>query len=175
MEKNQVLEIIKARRSVRSFRAKPVEEWKEKALLDAAMAAPSAGNIQARFFYVVKNQGIKDKLTRVALNQGFISEAPLVFVACSDSEMSAMGYGARGASLYAIQDVTASVENILIAATALDLGSCWVGAFNEDSVSEILGIPENLRPIAIVPVGYPDEKPLPRQRRRVNEVSRVLE
>lgn len=175
MEKNQVLEVIRTRRSVRSFESKQVEGPKVKFLLDAAMAAPSAGNAQARFFYIVKNRDVKDELTRAALDQGFISEAPLVFVVCSDSEASSMAYGGRGASLYAIQDATASVENILIAATALGLGSCWVGAFKEGSVREILKIPKNLRPIAIVPIGYPDEKPMPTSRKSAGEVSRVLE
>ena len=103
------------------------------------------------------------ELARAAFNQHFIAVAPLVAVACLDRRIAAR-YGDRGVNLYSIRDVAASVENMLLTAHELGLGSVWVGAFNEYDVAEILELPDNLRPVAIVPIGYPARTPgaLPR-------------
>lgn len=159
MSSENVLTCIFERRSIRSFLPKKIEDWKENELLKAANAAPSAGNSQARFFYLVKKTETKNDLARAAYGQYFIEEASIILVVCSDCPKSGSRYGRRGETLYAIQDATASIQNILLAAHALDLGSCWVGAFDEEEVREILSIPKNLRPIAILPVGYPNEQP----------------
>ena len=169
-----ILQCISGRRSIRSFLSNKVEDWKEKKLLEAANAAPSAGNAQSRFFYLVKNTGLRERLSQAAYGQGSIGEAPLVFVVCSDSVRSASRYGERGETLYAIQDATASIQNILLAAHAMGLGSCWVGAFDEEGARDILSIPDTLRPIALIPVGYPNEKPRKSTRRLLTEVSKII-
>ena len=99
-----------------------------------------------------------------ALEQEPIEEAPLSLVVCADQDRSAQRYGERGRELYCILDAAASVENILLAAHALGLGACWVGAFNDQLVSRILKLPEHLRPVAIIPIGYSDENPEPLER-----------
>jgi nitroreductase len=88
----------------------------------------------------------------------FIKEAPVVIVVCSDLDRIKLRYGERGEKLYSIQDTAASIMIILLAAQALGLGTCWVGAFDEERIKEILELPRNLRPLAIIPVGYPKER-----------------
>ncbi|MEE8484714.1 MAG: nitroreductase family protein [Nitrospinota bacterium] len=153
-------EAIKNRRSIRRFLKKEIPPDAVDALKDALIWAPSAGNLQSRHFYFVFNQDKKESIVRAALGQRFIAEAPLCVVACADYSIE-KDYGKRGTELYMLQDVAASVQNFMLLAHGKGLGCAWVGAFNEEEVSEILGIPDNLRPVAIVPVGYPDEKPAP--------------
>ena len=158
-----LLEIIKDRRSIRKFQKKEVPKEIIDELIEALIWAPSAGNLQSRKFYFVFNQEIKEKLVKAALEQDFIAQAPLVIVGCTDDRIS-IRYGERGKNLYSVCDVATSIQNLMLLAAEKGLGTCWVGAFDEKEVSKILNLPENLRPIAIIPVGYPAEKPkaLPR-------------
>lgn len=157
------LKLLFERVSIRKFKSLDVEEEKIRKILEAGNAAPSAGNLQARDFIVVRNEKTKFDLAKASLNQMFIHEAPVVVVVCANYPRSMRVYGSRG-KLYAEQDATAAVENILLAVTALGLGAVWVGAFDEKRVSEILKLPENVRPMAIIPIGYPAEKPERRSR-----------
>lgn len=101
---------------------------------------------------------IKNKLAETALGQNFIGRAPLVAVGCTDDKIN-WRYGERGENLYSICDVATSIQNMMLLAHEQNLGSAWIGAFDEKEVRKILNLPGNLRPIAIVPVGYPAEKP----------------
>ena len=165
-----VFEAIKGRRSIRAFKNLDIPEETIERLIDAARWAPSAGNIQPWEFIIVRNPETKRKLAEAALNQTFIEEAPVVIVVCADHERSSRGYGSRGATLYCIQDTAAAIQNIHLAATALKLGTCWIGAFREEPVKKTLGIPDGLRPVAIIPVGHPAEQPRPRPRRPLSEI-----
>jgi nitroreductase len=151
---DNVLKIIKERRSIRSFEKKDISEEVIEKLIDALIWAPSAGNLQARKFYFVKDDKTKKNLAVASLNQNFIAEAPLVIIGCTDRGIEKR-YGDRGVHLYSIQDVACSIMNMMLAAWENGLGSVWVGAFRESDVFEMLDIPRNLRPVAIVPVGYP--------------------
>lgn len=153
-----ILEIIKKRRSIRAFEKKEIPKEILEKLIEAIIWAPSAGNLQSRKFYFVFNQEIKEKLAIAALGQSFIAKAPLVIVGCTNDEIS-WRYGERGKKLYSICDVSASIQNMMLLAREEGLGTCWVGAFDEREVAKILNLPKNLHPIAIVPVGYPAEKP----------------
>jgi len=166
----ELFEAIKARRSIRAFTGEEVSEEIVRKLIDAARWAPSAGNIQPWEFVVVRKLEVKRMLAEAALNQTFIEEAPVVIVVCADQNRSGRGYGSRGANLYCLQDTAAATQNLLLAATALGLGACWVGAFYEEKVSKALKIPSGVRPVAIVPVGYPAEKASPRPRRPLSEI-----
>jgi nitroreductase len=166
----EVLEAIKGRRSVRSFTNQPVSEEEVKTLIDAARNAPSAGNIQPWEFIIVKKAEIKHKLAVAALDQTFIEEAPVVIVVCADTDASRSGYGSRGAALYCLQDTAAATQNILLTAHSMELGTCWVGAFKEEDVKEALGIPDDVRPIAIIPVGHGTGNPLRHPKRALNEI-----
>ncbi|MCX9012699.1 MAG: nitroreductase family protein [Candidatus Methanoperedens sp.] len=154
----ECMEAIRGRRSVRRFKDTPVEKEMIEELLGAAQMAPSAGNLQARDFVVVTNKVTKQKLARAALDQSFIDRAPAAIVAVANTERSSRIYRQRG-ELYAVQDATAGVMNLLLAAYSMGLATCWVGAFDEYAVSELLGLPQRTTPVAIIPVGYPDEKP----------------
>lgn len=155
-----ILKIIKERRSIRGFQKKEIPREVINKLIEALIWAPSAGNLQSRKFYFIFNSGTKEKLAKAALDQNFIAEAPLVVVGCTNDGIS-WRYGERGKKLYSICDVSASIQNMVLVTHKEGLGSCWVGAFNEKEVTKILDLPENLHPIAIVPLGYPAEKPSP--------------
>ena len=165
----ELFEVIKERRSVRAFLDSPVEEEKIGKLLDAARWAPSAGNVQPWEFIVVKKEDTRKKLANAALGQRFIAQAPVVIVACANPERSKRRYGYRG-EFYSQLDTAAAVQNLLLAAHSLGLASCWVGAFNEDEVKELLKIPEHVKVIAILPIGYPAEKPSPPHRFEINQI-----
>ena len=167
-----ILTAIKGRRSVRSFKDLPIETPLVETLKDALIWAPSAGNLQSRCFYFVFNEDVKKRLVRAALGQRFISDAHMVVVGCADLGIEDR-YGRRGKELYCIEDVALSIENMMLAAFSLGLGAVWVGAFDEDGVAECLGLPRNLRPVAIVPVGYPLRIPPPPG--RVSKEKAVIE
>jgi len=154
----EILDIIKSRRSIRSFQKKSIPEEIIDKLIETLIWAPSAGNLQSRKFYFVFNQEIKEKLVEAALDQDFISDAHLVIVGCTDEKIS-LRYGERGKNLYSICEVSASIQNMMLMAEEEGLATCWVGAFDEKEVAKILDLPGNLSPIAIVPVGYPAKKP----------------
>lgn len=151
-----LLEAIKGRRSIRKFCNKPVPEEMLARIIEAAKAAPSAGNLQARDFFVVQDDAIRQKLVKAAKGQKFISQAPVAIVVCTNSQ-EIDSYGERGINLYSIQDSAASIQNMLLVVHSLGLGACWVGAFDERPVTLALGLPEHLRPVAIIPIGWPDQ------------------
>jgi nitroreductase len=163
-----VFEAIKERRSTGAYTDEKVSEEDIERLIEAARWAPSAGNIQPWAFVVVKDVETKQKLSDAALNQTFIQKAPVVIVVCADVIRSSRGYGSRGVHLYSLQDTAAATENILLAAQELGLATCWVGAFRENEVAKAVNASRNLRPVAIVPVGHPAERPVAPQKRSIN-------
>ena len=165
-----LFEAIKSRRSIRAYTRENVSKEEVEKLIDAARWAPSAGNIQPWEFVVVRDVGIKQKLAVAALDQTFIEEAPVVIVVCADEAQSGGGYGSRGVTLYCIQDTAAATQNILLGAHALGLSTCWIGAFQEELVKRALNTPQNIRPVAIIPVGYAAEKPEAPTRRSLKEI-----
>lgn len=165
-----VFEAIKKRRSVRAFTNEPVSAKEVMKLIDAARWAPSAGNIQPWEFVVVRDPEIKRGLSAAALDQTFIEEAPVVIVVCANQLRSSRGYGSRGVNLYCLQDTAAATQNMLLTAHALGLATCWVGAFQEKEARKVLNIPSGVRPVAIIPVGHPAEKPMARSRRPLSEI-----
>jgi nitroreductase len=165
-----VLEAIKGRRSIRAFKSQNVPDEIVEKLIEAARWAPSAGNIQPWEFIIVRKPEIKRQLAEAALNQTFIEEAPVVIVVCANENRSSQCYGMRGKTLYCIQDTAAAIQNIHLTAYSLGLGTCWIGAFREEEARQILKIPQGVRPVAIIPVGYPAESPQPRSRRNINQI-----
>ena len=163
------IEAINKRRSIRKFKNTEIGKENIDILLNAAQAAPSAGNIQGRDFIIVTDRTIKRELVVAAHNQHFIASAPIIIVAVANIKRSSSRYGSRG-ELFAIQDATASVMNIMLAATNIGLGTCWIGAFDEDIVRDILNIPMGERPVAMVPIGYPDEDPVMPQRMDIGQI-----
>jgi len=148
-----ILKIIKERRSIRKFQAKPLSQEGIDKLIEALIWAPSAGNLQSRKFYFVFNQEIKEKLVEAAFDQDFISDAPLVIVGCTDEKIS-LRYGERGKNLYSICDIALSIQNLMLLAHSEGLGSVWVGTFDEKEVAKILNLP--LDPIIVRKLPMPD-------------------
>ncbi len=166
----ELFEAIRNRRSIRAFERREVSEEQINGLIDLARHAPSAGNIQPWEFIIVRSLEIKQRLSTAALNQTFIEEAPVVIVVCANETRSERGYGSRGINLYCIQDTAAAIENMLLAACAMGLGTCWVGAFREEMVRKSLNTPSHFRPVAIIAIGYPSENPPKRGRRSMKEI-----
>ena len=147
-------ELFKKRRSVRGYKDVLVEEEKLKEILAAAESAPSAGGLKAREILMVKDKETREALAGAALGQDFVAEASVVLIFCAMPEHSARKYGQRGRELYAVQDATIAASFAWLEAINLGLSSCWVGAFDEEAVKQVLKLNESLRPIAILPIGY---------------------
>jgi nitroreductase len=163
-------EVVDRRYSVRSFQNAPVVAARLQPVLDATNKAPSAGNLQAVEIVVVRNANKKKQLARAALEQWFIEQAPVVLVFLANPDRNCAKYGMRGAELYSLQDTTIACTYAQLAATATGLGTCWVGAFNEDAVRQIVGAPVAWRPVAILPIGVPADAARPRERRELRDL-----
>jgi len=146
-----VFEAIRKRRSVRGFLDKSIEDEKLSAVLEAGRLAPSAKNRQEWRFVVVKNREVRREVAEAANGQNFVGEAPVVIVACGVTDGYVMSCGQPS---YPI-DVAIALDHISLAAVELGLGTCWIGAFNENRVKKILGIPEEIRVVELMPIGYP--------------------
>jgi nitroreductase len=168
-----VMNCIRGRRSVRGFKRTEIPPEVLDPLIDALRWAPSAGNLQSRRFYFVTDPDMRRELARAAERQTFVARAPLVVVACADHRIE-REYEERGVELYCLMDVAASLQNLMLVAHAHGLATCWIGALDEDAVRDLLGLPEHLRPVSLVPVGYPTEHPTPPRRHRRQDVAILL-
>jgi nitroreductase len=160
---------IRNRHSVRSFSDKVPPKKIIDEIIEYANLAPSAGNLQARDFITIDDHNTKEKLSDAALDQEFIVQAPIIIVVCANLKRIS-SYGNRGRELYCIQDVSAAVEHILLLAVDNGLDACWVGAFDEKTVSKILDLPSYVRPIAIIPIGYSNQQKTSTPRIDINEL-----
>ncbi|MEM2972417.1 MAG: nitroreductase family protein [Candidatus Bathyarchaeia archaeon] len=154
-------EVVEKRRSIRKFKPKPIPTENLKKILEAGRLAPSAGNRQPWHFIVVRNPETKRALSVAANNQRFIADADTIIIALGNPEVNKKWYR---------QDTMIAVEHMVLAATALGYGTCWIGAFNEEEVKKILKVPEGLAVIALLPIGVADEKPPPRPRKAFKEI-----
>ncbi|HHY47334.1 MAG TPA: nitroreductase family protein [Firmicutes bacterium] len=152
-----MLDLIKSRRSIRSYTSEDVSQDAVRMMLEAAMAAPSANDARPWEFVVVRDAGLRKRLARVHPWADMAASAPVVIVVLGDES-----------SNHWVEDTSAATENILLQAAACGLGAVWVGIYPttryEDAVREILGIPRNRRVLCIIPVGWPAEKKGPRSR-----------
>jgi nitroreductase len=155
--KMNVFEAIATRRTIRKFTSQDIPMEILGVILDAGRYAPSAGNLQNWKFVIVKNKENRAKVAEAAMQQMWIAEAPVILVVCAEIEKVRMYYGIRGERLYAIQNCSAAIQNMILTAHALGLASAWVGAFDETMLRRAVNIPEDIRPQAIIPIGYPDE------------------
>ena len=161
-----VFTAISQRSSVRAYKSADVEEDKLKKILEAARLSPSASNRQEWKFIIVKNKETKKKLAKAAFGQSFIGEAPVVIVACGTESGSVMACG----QLTHTVDVSIACAYMILQAYELGLGTCWIGAFREDEIKKILKIPERVRAVAMTPLGYPDEVPSKKSRKRLDQI-----
>ena len=148
-----IYEAVANRKSVRAFQDKDVPEEIISRLLEAGRLAPSASNRQEWRFIVVRNSTTRERLSEAAMGQKFVGEAPVVIACCAETDGHVM---ACGQACYPI-DVAIAVDHITLCATSEGLGTCWIGAFDEGKVKEILGIPPQIRVVGLLPIGYPKD------------------
>ena len=146
-----VMDAIRTRKSVRAYLDRPVEDEKLRAVLDAGRLAPSASNRQEWRFVIVREPEMRKRLAAVAGGQSFVGETPVLIVACAETDNHIMKCGQLS---YPI-DVAIALDHIALAAVELGLGTCWIGLFDEKKVKELLGIPEPVRVVELMPLGYP--------------------
>lgn len=196
----EVLEAIRKRRSIRRFEDRPVPEEQVREVLEAARLAPSASNLQTWKFKVVTDPRLRKLLREAAFDQKFVERAPVVIVACADFsafgerskrtlELVRSGAVRPGVEMIlrflrregdtgmeernlisACINVSIAVQNMVLAATSLGLGTCWVRAFDPQKVAEILSLPPECTPLILLPLGYPREDPEPRSRKTLEEI-----
>ena len=142
----ETFEAIRRRKSVRKYQQKPIEKEKLLKILEAARLAPSAKNLQPWHFVVVTDQKVREEIARGTIYARFIKDAPVLIVGCGDPR----------SKFYQI-DVAIALQNLVLAATDLGFGTCWIGDFREEKVKRLLGIPDRLRVVALVTVGYEKE------------------
>ncbi|HUM81991.1 MAG TPA: nitroreductase family protein [Methanothrix sp.] len=162
----ELMQVIRARRSIRSYLDRPVEEEKLLAVLEAGRLAPSARNMQDWRFIVVSDPATRQRLAEAARDQQFVAQAPLVIAACGTSDLVMT----CGQPAYAI-DVAIALDHMTLAAASLGLGSCWIGAFYEDRVKQILAVPPEVRVVALLPLGYPADMPAPRPKKSLEDIA----
>ncbi len=162
----EFFETVEKRQSVRAFAAAPVPDEKLQAILKAVNRAPSAGNFQSFEIFLIDSPEKGEALTRATYGQDFVAQAPLSLVFCANP--SRCSYEPK--SLYALEDASVACAFATLAVTAVGLASVWVGAFKPDAVLEVLGSPKGLVPVAILPIGYPNETPECTTRRPLEEL-----
>ncbi|MCL2213498.1 MAG: nitroreductase family protein [Oscillospiraceae bacterium] len=163
------LNLAQARRSVREYTDAPVSDAHLATILEAAKVTPSSGNTQPWHIFAIRSPELRAEIVAASSTQAFIATSPVLLVICADIPRNTQRYGERGQHLYCLQDTAALIQNILLQATELGLGTCWIGAFKEEEVSRILRLPDEMRPIAMTPLGHPVAIPNPRPRREVEE------
>ena len=161
-----VYKAILSRRSIRAYESRDIEEDKLDRVLEAGRLSPSAGNRQERRFVVIKDAGKRKALSEAANGQIFVAQAPVVIAACSVESEYVMSCGQLA---YPI-DTAIAVDHMTLQAVEEGLGTCWIGAFDEKKVKEILNIPGNVRVVALLPLGYPRAVPKPTARKSFSEI-----
>lgn len=161
-----VLKAIQSRRSIRGYDSCKVEEDKLLRILESGRLSPSAGNRQERRFIIIRDANTRKLLSEAARNQRFVAEAPVVIAACSVETEYIMFCGQLA---YPI-DTAIAVDHMTLQAVEEGLGTCWIGAFDEKKVKEILHIPDDVRVVALLPLGYPSTIPPPTSRKSLDEI-----
>ncbi len=158
----EFLELARQRYSVRSYKSVPVENEKLQAVLEAARVAPTACNLQPFRFIVIHTKGKEEEL-RCVYGEPWFTQAPIVICACAVPSQS---WARQDGMNYCHVDVTIAMDHLILAATELGLGTCWIGAFNPEEAQKILRLPNDVEPIAFTPLGYPDDQPGHRHKSR---------
>lgn len=155
----QFFDVLKARHSIRAFQSRAVEEEKLQAILNAVNGAPSAGNLQSYEVYLARGAEGAAALAGATFHQDFVGQTQVVLVFCTNAARCAAQYAERGAQMYSMQDATIACTFAMLAATALDLANVWIGAFDPEAVRQVIGAPPEHVPVALLPIGYPDQQP----------------
>lgn len=195
----EVMEAIRERRSIRDYEERPLPAEMIEQVLEAGRLAPSSSNVQSWKFKVVTDEAPRSALRKASLNQGFVEQAPVVIVACLDlepfgertaglmeslmrqesrqdlSRISSLFRYCQGEDeerclLHTAMNISIAVQNMVLAAISLGLGTCWVRAFEPEKVMEILSLPPENPPVVLLPIGFPNEHPKARSRKPMHEI-----
>jgi nitroreductase len=161
-------ELIKKRYSVRAYKADAVEEDKLQQVLEAARLAPTAANRQPFRIIVIHTAGREAELRRI-YDRGWFVQAPLLLCACG---IPAQTWSRSDGKNYNDVDVSIAMDHLVLAATDLGLGTCWVAAFNPAAARQVLDLPDGVEPIAFTPLGYPADQPRRKERKALSELVR---
>lgn len=161
-------ELIKKRYSVRAYKAQPVEEGKLQQVMEAARWAPTAANRQPFQLVVIHTKGREADLKRIYGRDWFV-QAPLVICVCA---LPFQAWSRMDQKNYSEVDATIAMDHLILAAANLGLGSCWIAAFDPSAAREVLGLPNNVEPVAFTPLGYPADEPKEKKRRPISELVR---
>ncbi|MCA1808520.1 MAG: nitroreductase family protein [Kiritimatiellia bacterium] len=161
-----LLDVISKRYSVRAYEPREVEEEKLQTVLEAARLAPSARNFQEWRFVAVRDPGTRRQLTVAANNQAFVGQAPVIIVCCGTNADYVMRCGQLS---YPI-DLAIAIDHMTLQAVAEGLGTCWIGSFYEDQVRAILGIPDEVRIVSLLTLGYAADRPSAKNRVPLKEI-----
>ena len=162
-------ELVRKRYSVRAYKPDPVEQDKLEQVLEAARLAPTAANLQPFQLIVIRTAEREAELRRIYHREWF-TRAPLVLCACA---VPAQGW-VRGSDGKAYSDVDVAIvmDHLVLAATSLGLGTCWIAAFNPAAARDVLGLPDGVEPIIFTPLGYPADQPGPKERKSISNLVR---
>jgi nitroreductase len=155
MMKVDFYEVIRTRRSVRSYRDDPIPEDVLNRVLEATRIAPSGSNRQPWKFILVTDELLRQKMVSACNNQKFVAEAPVIVVACGQT--LALNRGGYMGEMSTLLDVAIAFTHLILAARAEGLGTCWIGAFNNDEIKRLLKIPDGFEVVAATPLGYPSD------------------
>ena len=164
----EFFELIKKRYSVRAYKKAPVEDEKIMKILEAACHAPTAANKQPFKFIIIQTRGRENELKQIYDREWFY-RAPIVICCCALYDES---WSRADGKNYAEVDATIAMDHLILAATDLGLGTCWIAAFDPGSAREVLRLPENAEPVAFTPVGYPDDEIKPKKRKDLSDIVR---
>lgn len=170
----EFFDVVEKRQSIRAFEDKEVDKETLHRILETVNRAPSAGDLQAYRITIVRDAELKTQIAIAAVEQMFIAQAPVVLVFSADQKASEVRYGDRGHELYCVQDATIAGAYCQLAVTALGLGCVWVSAFDTLEVSRLINAEEYEVPLAIMPIGYPAEKPERTPRKDLKELVREI-
>jgi len=159
-------ELIRERYSVRAYKSRLVEEGKVQKILEAACLAPTAANKQPFRFIVINSKGREAELKRIYRPEWFWA-APIVICACA---LQSQAWSRMDGKNYSEVDTTIAMDHLILAAADLGLGTCWIAAFDPAEARNILGLPEDVEPIAFTPLGYPADKLKPKTRKSLSEL-----
>ena len=162
-------ELIQKRYSVRAYKPDPVEDDKLQQVLEAACWAPSACNRQPYQLIVLNTAEQATDLKRIYHRGWFYSQAPLVIAICG---LTQEAWRRRDGQNYQFVDAAIAMDHLILAATELGLGTCWVAAFDVEAAREVLGLPLNVEPIAFTPLGYPADERGPKTRKKKDQLVR---
>ncbi len=157
-----LIDSILTRRSIRRYENKDIPEEMLHQILEAGRQAPSAANMQPVRFVILKDYEAKRKLSNRRFSR-FIKDSPVVIAGCAN-----VGHILTGK--WAIVDATIAMQNMVVAAWALGIGSCWIGSFDEKKVKQLLNIPKSWKVVALITFGYPDEQPKQKRKKRLEKL-----